>query len=66
MLRYQEQLRLSDARGREVFVRKRGTTAPGLFVIRRKGNRAYLEFKYYVRGTGLPQSLHIGAIERIE
>lgn len=58
----QEELTLVTSDGTEVQVRKRGTTAPGIFVIRRKGHRLYVEFKYFVRGSANPQSLHIGAI----
>jgi len=55
-------LELRTAEGWELSVRRRGSTAPGEFFLRRKRDGFYVEFRYFTRGGGHPKRIYIGPV----
>jgi hypothetical protein len=62
-MQYQQTLHLKLPDGREAIVKRRGAISPGIFVMRRKGTKTYLEFRYFIRRKLYSKSVHIGIIE---
>ncbi len=55
-------LKLYTPSGKELLVRRRGSTAAGEFFVRQKKGSLYVEYRYFERGSGFPKKIYIGTL----